>query len=245
MKLLSLKLENFMGVKAFDFAPLGHSVTVLGANDSGKSTLETAYWWLLTGKNADQSTDFDVYPYGAPECVEASVTGEFEDDNGDTFTLTRTYKREFTRRKGDAEAAFKGNKTSYLINGVPETQTKFKAFVAERIAPEDKLLVLGKLHYFAMNMKWDARRAVLLDVFAPHLSDTDIIKAHEELAPLGGWIGAMTTVDDMARQAKAKRRELNAELNEIPARIDEAERSKPALPPESARPSTAALMKEK
>lgn len=44
MKLLSLKLENFMGVKAFDFAPLGHSVTVLGANDSGKSTLETAYW---------------------------------------------------------------------------------------------------------------------------------------------------------------------------------------------------------
>ena len=62
MKLLSLKLENFMGVKAFDFAPLGHSVTVLGANDSGKSTLETAYWWLLTGKNAEQSTDFDVYP---------------------------------------------------------------------------------------------------------------------------------------------------------------------------------------
>ena len=55
----------------------------------------------------------------------------------------------------------------------------------------------------------------------------------------------MTTVDDMARQAKAKRRELNAELNEIPARIDEAERSKPDLPPESERPSTAALMKEK
>lgn len=245
MKLLSLKLENFMGVKAFDFAPLGHSVTVLGANDSGKSTLETAYWWLLTGKNAEQSTDFDVYPYGAPEGVEASVTGEFEDDNGDTFTLTRTYKREFTRRKGDAESVFKGNKTSYLINGVPETQTKFKAFVAEHIAPEDKLLVLGKLHYFATDMRWDARRAVLLDVFAPHLSDADIIKAHEELAPLGGWIGAMTTVDDMARQAKAKRRELNAELNEIPARIDEAERSKPILPPESERPGTAALMKEK
>lgn len=143
------------------------------------------------------------------------------------------------------ESVFKGNKTSYLINGVPETQTKFKAFVAEHIAPEDKLLVLGKLHYFATDMRWDARRAVLLDVFAPHLSDADIIKAHEELAPLGGWIGAMTTVDDMARQAKAKRRELNTELNEIPARIDEAERSKPDLPPESERPSTAALMKEK
>ena len=192
MKLLSLKLENFMGVKTFDFAPHGQSVTVLGANDSGKSTLETAYWWLLTGKNAEQSTDFDVYPYGAPEGVEASVIGEFEDDNGDTFTLTRTYKREFTRRKGDVESVFKGNKTSYLINGVPETQTKFKAFVAEHIAPEDKLLVLGKLHYFATDMRWDARRAVLLDVFAPHLSDADIIKAHEELAPLGGWIGAMT-----------------------------------------------------
>lgn len=178
MKLLSLKLENFMGVKTFDFAPHGQSVTVLGANDSGKSTLETAYWWLLTGKNADQSTDFDVYPYGAPEGVEASVTGEFEDDNGDTFALTRTYKREFTRRKGDAESVFKGNKTSYLINGVPETQTKFKAFVAEHIAPEDKLLVLGKLHYFATDMRWDARRAVLLDVFAPHLSDADIIKAY-------------------------------------------------------------------
>lgn len=223
MKLLSLKLENFMGVKTFDFAPHGQSVTVLGANDSGKSTLETAYWWLLTGKNTDQSTDFDVYPYGAPEGVEASVTGEFEDDNGDTFALTRTYKREFTRRKGDAESVFKGNKTSYLINGVPETQTKFKAFVAEHIAPEDKLLVLGKLHYFATDMRWDARRAVLLDVFAPHLSDADIIKAYEELAPLGGWIGAMTTVDDMARQANLKAyRDAGSDINAL-RRINYAE----------------------
>lgn len=244
MKLMRLKLQNFMGVKSFDFAPLGRSVTVLGANDTGKSTLEIAYWWLLTGKNAAQSTDFDIYPYDAPEGAEASVMGEFESGE-ELFSLTRTYKREFTRRKGDAESTFKGNKTAYFINGVPETQTKFKAFVAEHIAPEDKLLTLGKLHYFAMGMKWDARRALLLDIFAPHLSDADIIKAHEELAPLGGWIGAMTTVDDMTRQAKAKRREINAELNEIPARIDEAERSKPVLPPETEKPTTAKLMAEK
>ena len=70
MKLLSLTLDNFKGAKHFDFRPDGHSVVVKAANGVGKTTLEDAYWWLLTGKNAEQSTDFDIYPYGSETGVE-------------------------------------------------------------------------------------------------------------------------------------------------------------------------------
>lgn len=233
MKLLSLTLDNFKGAKHFDFRPDGHSVVVKAANGAGKTTLEDAYWWLLTGKNAEQSTDFDIYPYRSEAGVETSVSGAFQTDNGTVFSLRRTYKPRAERRRGDAEVTVRGNKTEFYINDVPKAQKDFIPFVSEHFGGDDRLLMLGKLHYFPVNLKWDARRQTLIDLFAPHLDDVEIIKMHEELRPLGGYVGAMTTVADYAQQAKAQRRKINDRLREIPARIDEAEKSKPALPADS------------
>lgn len=230
MKLLSLTLDNFKGAKHFDFRPDGHSVVVKAANGVGKTTLEDAYWWLLTGKNAEQSTDFDIYPYGSETGVEASVSGVFKMDDGTEFSLRRTYKTRAERRRGDAEITVRGNKTEFYINDVPKAQKDFVPFVSEHFGGDDRLLILSKLHYFPVSLKWDTRRQTLIDLFAPHLDDVEIIKMHEELAPLGGYIGAMTTVADYAQQAKLQRRKINDQLREIPARIDEAEKSKPALP---------------
>lgn len=49
MKLISLTIENFKGLRSFVFRPDGRSVTVKAANGAGKSTLMDAYWWLLAG----------------------------------------------------------------------------------------------------------------------------------------------------------------------------------------------------
>lgn len=230
MKLLSLTLDNFKGAKHFDFRPDGHSVVVKAANGVGKTTLEDAYWWLLTGKNAEQSTDFDIYPYGSETGVEASVSGVFKTDDGTEFSLRRTYKTRAERRRGDAEITVRGNKTEFYINDVPKAQKDFVPFVSEHFGGDDRLLILSKLHYFPVSLKWDVRRQTLIDLFAPRLDDVEIIKMHEELAPLGGYIGAMTTVADYAQQAKLQRRKINDRIREIPARIDELEKSKPALP---------------
>ena len=233
MKLLSLTLENFEGTKRFEFCPGGRSVTVKAANGAGKSTLMDAYWWLLTGKNSAQTEKFDIYPVGAPEDVQVSVTGVFQTDGGETLALGRTYKRNIGRRRGDAESTVRGSKAGFFVNGVPKAQKDFLPVIEQYFGGEQKLLMLGMLHHFAVETPWADRRAVLIDLFAPHLDDKDIIDAHEELAPLGGYIGAMTTVADYAQQIKLQRRKVQERLKEIPARIDEAEKSKPSLPPEA------------
>ena len=245
MKLLSLTLDNFEGTKHFEFCPDGRSVTVKAANGVGKSTLMDAYWWLLTGKNSAQTEKFDIYPVGAPEDVQVSVTGVFQTDGGETLTLGRTYKRNIGRRRGDAESTVRGSKAGFFVNGVPKAQKDFLPVVERYFGGEQKLLMLGMLHHFAVETPWADRRAVLIDLFAPHLGDKDIIDAHEELAPLGGYIGAMTTVADYAQQIKLQRRKVQERLKEIPARIDEAEKSKPGLPPEADAAAIPGLMARK
>ena len=245
MKLISLTLENFEGTKRFEFCPDGRSVTVKAANGVGKSTLMDAYWWLLTGKNSAQTEKFDIYPVGAPEDVQVSVTGVFQTDGGETLTLGRTYKRNIGRRRGDAESTVRGSKAGFFVNGVPKAQKDFLPVVERYFGGEQKLLMLGMLHHFAVETPWADRRAVLIDLFAPHLGDKDIIDAHEELAPLGGYIGAMTTVADYAQQIKLQRRKVQERLKEIPARIDEAEKSKPSLPPEADAAAIPSLMARK
>ena len=245
MKLISLTLENFEGTKRFEFCPGGRSVTVKAANGIGKSTLMDAYWWLLTGKNSAQTEKFDIYPVGAPEDVQVSVTGVFQTDGGETLALGRTYKRNIGRRRGDAESTVRGSKAGFFVNGVPKAQKDFLPVIEQYFGGEQKLLMLGMLHHFAVETPWTDRRAVLIDLFAPHLSDKDIIDAHEELAPLGGYIGAMTTVADYAQQVKLKRRKVQEQLKEIPARIDEAEKSKPSLPPEADAAAIPSLMARK
>lgn len=245
MKLLSLTLENFEGTKRFEFCPGGRSVTVKAANGVGKSTLMDAYWWLLTGKNSAQTEKFDIYPVGAPEDVQVSVTGVFQTDGGETLALGRTYKRNIGRRRGDAESAVRGSKAGFFVNGVPKAQKDFLPVIEQYFGGEQKLLMLGMLHHFAVETPWADRRAVLIDLFAPHLDDKDIIDAHEELAPLGGYISAMTTVADYAQQIKLKRRKVQEQLKEIPARIDEAEKSKPSLPPEADAAAIPGLMARK
>lgn len=245
MKLISLTLENFEGTKRFEFCPGGRSVTVKAANGAGKSTLMDAYWWLLTGKNSAQTEKFDIYPVGGPEDVQVSVTGVFQTDGGETLSLGRTYKRNIGRRRGDAESTVRGSKAGFFVNGVPKAQKDFLPVIEQYFGGEQKLLMLGMLHHFAVETPWADRRAVLIDLFAPHLDDTDIIRMHAELAPLGGYIGAMTTVADYAQQVKLKRRKVQEQLKEIPARIDEAEKSKPDIPPEADPSSRAQLMAQK
>lgn len=245
MKLLSLTLDNFEGTKHFEFCPDGRSVTVKAANGVGKSTLMDAYWWLLTGKNSAQTEKFDIYPVGAPEDVQVSVTGVFQTDGGETLTLGRTYKRNIGRRRGDAESTVRGSKAGFFVNGVPKAQKDFLPVVEQYFGGEQKPLMLGMLHHFAVETPWADRRAVLINLFAPHLDDKDIIDAHEELAPLGGYIGAMTTVADYAQQIKLQRRKVQERLKEIPARIDEAEKSKPSLPPEADAAAILSLMARK
>lgn len=227
MKLLELRLENFKGVRQFTFSPGGRCATVYGDNGTGKTTIADAYFWLLTGKDSAGQSDntFSVKPMGA-EGLDYSVEGSFQPDSGDPFALRRTYKDVFERRRGDAERRLKGNTTEYTVNGVPKPKKEYDAFVAEHFGGS-LFAVLTDPDALAGKLSPDARREILLNAFGGEVSDVDVINNHEELRELLHCIGNKS-VEDYAAVTREQRRKVNDRLKEIPGRIDEAEKAKPA-----------------
>ncbi len=227
MKLLELRLENFKGVRQFTFSPGGRCATVYGDNGTGKTTLADAYFWLLTGKDSAGQSDnaFAVKPMGA-EGLDYAVEGSFQPDSGDPFALRRTYKDVFERRRGDAERRLKGNTTEYAIDGVPKPKKEYNAFVAEHFGGS-LFAVLTDPDALAGKLSPDARREILLNAFGGEQDDKDVIRSHEELRELLHCIGNKS-VEDYAAVTREQRRKVNDRLKEIPGRIDEAEKAKPA-----------------
>lgn len=229
MKLLKLIPDNFKGIKHFEFDPNGSDADIYGDNATGKTTVADAYFWLLFGKDSANSANFDILPEDKDgkiiEGLDASVTGIFLDESGHEFSLRRVYHQVFSRKNGEAEYNVKRNTTDFFINDIPKPMKDYTKFVSE-ICDEKMFMILTDPDMFAGKMKDDERRAILIQYFASLLDDSEIINAHEDLKLLRGYIG-YKSVDEYAQWAKAQRKKINAELDDIPGRIDEAEKAKP------------------
>jgi DNA repair exonuclease SbcCD ATPase subunit len=229
LNLISLNLQNFRGCKHYNMAFGCKRASIYGANGAGKSTLADGYTWLLTGKDQQGRSDYEILPVGSAEGIESSVTASFSNsENGDQFTLRRVYKPVFTRKRGESEKHRTGNTTDYYINDVPYKAGDYSKFIEEHIGTEEDILTVSRVDYFAQVMKPDARRQKLLDLFANGVDDQSVILNHSELAPLGELLGTYT-MDDCVKRWKAQRRKVNENKDAIPGRIDEAERAKPDI----------------
>ncbi len=118
LELLELDLESFKNYRKFSFAPNGRSMDIFGRNHVGKTPLADAYFWLLFGRDTLGKVRFACSSGGRKwhslEGLSASVTGKFRKDGTEEFTLQRTYKQKFSRKKGDAERSVTGNTTDFL-----------------------------------------------------------------------------------------------------------------------------------
>ena len=58
MKLLTLRLENFQGLKSEELKFDGHSASIYGDNATGKTTVFNAMTWLLFDKASTGAKNF-------------------------------------------------------------------------------------------------------------------------------------------------------------------------------------------
>ncbi|WP_085833523.1 AAA family ATPase [Clostridium merdae] len=245
MKLLSLILDNYKGIKHFELGAQGANVDVFGDNATGKTTLADAYFWLLFGKDSAGRSDsnFEVKTRGTSG-LDYSVKGAFLGNDGQAFTLQRVYREKFRRKNGEAEREFQGHETDFYINDVPKPKKDYTSFISS-ICDEQTFMLLTDPDMFAGKLKWDARRDILLKHFAPTVDDLEIINAHDELKPLIHYIGTKS-VDDYSEITKVQRQKINKQMGEIPGRIDEAEKAKPFdLPQSDDGPAMLRLQKQK
>lgn len=229
MKLLSLKLRNFKGIKSFTLDAQGRNASVFGDNATGKTTLFDAFTWLLFDKDSSDRANFEIKtlkPNGEPHHgLDHEVEAELEVE-GRVVTLRKAFKEKWTKKRGSATAEFTGHTTDFFIDGVPVKKKDYDAKTAE-IADDSIFKLLTSPTYFNEVLHWNDRRQILLEVCGD-ISDADVIASDKALAKLPDILKGRK-LEDMRKIIMARRAEVNRELERIPVRIDEAERNLPNI----------------
>ncbi|ANW97700.1 hypothetical protein CSTERTH_00960 [Thermoclostridium stercorarium subsp. thermolacticum DSM 2910] len=222
MKILSLKLRNFKGIRSFEIDTQGKDVNVFGDNGTGKTTLADAFMWLLFDKDSNNRKDFQIKtlkPDGEPEHgLEHSVEAALELEDGSQLILKKVFQEKWTKKRGSATAEFTGHTTDYFVDGVPVQKKEYDAKIAE-IADEEIFRLLTDPRYFNEVLHWQKRRELLLEVCGD-VSDAEVIATNAELSRLSDFLGNRT-IEQHRRVIQARRTEINKELEKIPVRIDE------------------------
>lgn len=168
MKIKSMSLYYFKGVNEahYDF---GDETVISGQNGAGKTTIATAFYWLMADKDYDLVSNPNIRPLGVEECtprVEVVV-----DIDGKEVHLAKQQKR--TVSKPNAEGISKVSLTnSYEINAVPKSERDFKAYLSELGVDFDKFLALSHPDVF-MDQKSADMRKVLFSM-ASSLTDKEV-----------------------------------------------------------------------
>lgn len=226
MRLISLKLENFKCHDHLEIPFDGRSASIYGRNAAGKSSIYDGLTWLLFGKDSHGRKDFDLKPLTSDGTVKdhgatTSVVGVFQVD-GVERTLKRTYYEVWSTKRGSAVAAFDGHSSGYFVDDVPCKKSEFARRVGE-LVDESVFRLLTSIHYFAADLPWQERRAILFDV-AGVATDEEILAGTEQFAPLSAAMQGLT-LDDYRKKLMARRKELNGVRTDIPARLDECKKT--------------------
>lgn len=236
MKLHTLILDNFQGLRHFEHNFSGQNTSVFGDNATGKTTLFNAITWLLFGTSSTGAKGFSpktVDSNGEVHGLEHSVEATMEFDNGDRIPLKKVFKEIWRTKRGSLTEEFSGHTTEFYINGVPVKEKDF----ADRLPDADKMKLLTVPWYFSEGISWQERRNVLLEM-GDKVSDEDVMTV-PELKNLPKILSnfALTnnlskiTVDEYRKVATARRQLLNRSLDSLPGRIDEATKAIPADAP--------------
>ena len=233
MKILTLKLDNFRGIKKLEINFGPKTTSIYGANGTGKTTVANAISYLITGQAITGEKDFSPKTSGTHN-LHHTVSGSFELDTGEIINFSKDFHEVWKKKKGSEEKTFSGNTVDYFINSVP---TKEKDYIKamEKICGGDlniaKLLMISG--YFTETLSLEARRNILFEICG-EVTDTEIIK-NNNLEALNEYLKIPGTtnvysIDEYKKIAINGRKEINRKLEIIPERIDELMHSIPELP---------------
>lgn len=227
IRISKIRLENFKCHRHLELDFGGQNVTIYGDNAAGKTSIYDALTWLLFCKDSagNGEKNFEVKPldssgavadHNAITSVEAALLVA-----GEPVTLRRTYRELWSAKRGAAMETFDGNVSEYYVDGVPCKKTAYDGKIRE-ILPEENFRLLTSVSYFAQDMHWTKRRAVLFDI-AGAMTDKEIMSTDGRFSALEKAMGALS-VDDYWRKLREDRKNFSGIKTDIPARISECQK---------------------
>jgi len=235
MKINTLRLENFQGIKSAAFDFMGRSASIYGDNATGKTTVFNAVTWLLFGcpsTGAKGYTPKTDGPDGDLHHLDHAAEAQFIMDSGRLVTFRKVFHENYRKKRGSAAEEFSGHSVDFFIDGVPVKEKDYTAALLDFCGGAEKMKMLTMPLYFPEGMSWEARRKILLEVCGD-VTDAEVIASSDELKELPacllmpGTADQHYTVDEYRKIAAAQKTDINKQLRDIPGRIDEAQRAIP------------------
>lgn len=227
MKILSLTLENFRGIKNLTVNFDGKDADIYGTNGTGKTTIANAICWLLIDRPATEEADFTPKTAGT-HGVNHKASMEVELADGQRVTLAKDFYEKWTRKRGASIEEYTGNITDYYVDGVKSKKKEYTEILENACGIDlERVKMLMVLGYFADTMKTDEKRRILFEM-AGDFTDMDVIAANDELEGIEDFLlmpgtsDKNYTIEQWKKIAAEQRSKLNKDLELLPTRIDEA-----------------------
>ncbi len=221
IRIQSMSLRNFKGIKDYFLDIKGQNTTISAANGLGKTTLYDAFLWVLFGKDSTNRMDFSVKTtdangqeiHGLEHDVQLNLAVD-----GSIISLRKQFTEKWIKRRGEANKEFTGHETSFWIDDVPVKKNEYVKRI-EEFVPESIFKLLTNPYYFNQQFSWQDRRKLLMEICGD-VTDLDVIASDNKLEKLNEILTGKSTED--YRKILAERiKKLNQEIEKIPVRIDE------------------------
>ncbi|ENY8491847.1 TPA: AAA family ATPase [Clostridioides difficile] len=223
--LKSLDIENFKGIKELHI-DFNNVTNVFGENATGKTSIFDAFTWVMFDKDSKNRSVFEIKPLDQQNKVirglVTTVTAVLEVNNKE-IKLTKKYEEKWTRKRGESEATFTKNETTYMINDTPIKKSEYVKEIAE-IAEEEQFKLLTNPYFFSNELNWKKAREVILEICGD-ITTEQIIETKQELTPLITEFEKENNIDKIIKNRKASKNNLSKEKEEIPIRVNECNNS--------------------
>lgn len=226
VRIKSLSLLNFKGIRKLQINDLQKVTNIYGDNATGKTTVFDAFTWLLFGKDSADRTAFEIKTLDLCNQPIPKLDHEVSailEINGEDVEVKRILREKWVTKRGSEVAEFSGNETLYYWNDVPVSAKEFSNKIAQVVDEKIFKIITNPLAF--NSLKWQDRRTILIDMVGG-VKDADIaagnLQYEELLAKLSN-----KSLEEYQKQVSASVRKMKADLKMIPTRIDEVERGKP------------------
>lgn len=234
LKLKSLHIKNFKGLKDTKIEPNGSNYNVFGDNSTGKTTIMDSFLWLLFNKNSEDKSAFTVKPQDENgqdiHHLQTQVEAELLLD-GKILKIKKMQEEKWTKRHGALEKELTGNTLLYWYDEVPVKEGEYKRKISELIDEDIFKMVTNPL-YFNTKIDWKKRREILLQI-SGDMTNEQVIASDESLSKLSDLL-SNRSIDDYKLVLADQLKGYKKERDDIPPRIDELTLSLPQIEPDYA-----------
>lgn len=230
IKLKSLHLVNFKGVRNLEVNFSDRVTVISGDNGTGKTTIFDAFTWLFFGKDSTGRSDsnFNIKTID-PDTkkpilrLEHYVAGVISVD-GKEMKFQRNYVEKWVKPRGTTEETLKNHETEFYLNDVKLATKKEYESEVDAILTEDLFRMVTNPFYFT-SLKADVQKELLLDM-AGGVSDDEVAAIKPEYIELLSQLSGRS-LSQFSKEVAAKKKACKDVLAVIPSQIDTARKLMP------------------